>query len=177
MKGRTSLYFTYVLVISILLTGISLSRFSKSVTGGDFARVARVVFEYVPVSATLNGDPVSVEGGIDVSDAQPGDVLVYVFELRNYDGTYTNQVLLKYNISVKFDPAPGNLPLTYTVTPASTLYPPVGDGWTYMGFDGQTTHSYTLTVNWDDTDVDPIYLDKQQTIQIEVSAEQVDSLS
>lgn len=177
MKGRTSLYLTYVLVVSILLTGISLSRFSKAVSGAGFAKVARVVFEYVPISATLNGDPVSVEDGIDVSDAKPGDVLVYVFELRNYDGTYTNQVLLKYNISVLFDPAPGNLPLTYTVTPASSLYPPVGDGWVYMGYDGETTHSYTLTVNWDDTEVDPSYLNKQQTIQVEVSAEQVDSLS
>jgi len=176
MKGRTPLYLTYALIVSILLTGISLSRFSKAVSLGSFARVARAVFEYVPVSATLNGAPVSIESGIDISEAQPGDVLVYTFQVRNFDDTFTNQVLLKYNISIVFDPEPSNLPLTYAVTPEG-LYPPVGDGWVYMGFDGQITHIYTLTVTWDEAEVDPAHLSQQQTIQIRVKAEQVDSLS
>lgn len=176
MKGRTQLYLTYLLVVTILLTGISLSRFSKVVSIGSFARVARAVFEYVPVSATLNGAPVPIEGGIDISEAEPGDVLVYVFQVRNFDATYTNQVLLKYNISIVFDPEPSNLPLTHAVTPEG-LYPPVGDGWVYMGFDGRLTHTYTLTVSWDETEVDPAHLSQQQTIQIQVKAEQVDSLS
>jgi len=175
MKPQVRLYLIYMLLVAILLTGISLSRFSKVVSVGSYARVARAVFEYVPVAATLNGEPVPIEGGIDISEAMPGDVLVYDFEVRNHDGTSTNQVLLKYLISIAFDPDPSVLPLSYEIEPGG-LYPPVGDGWVYMGFDEEITHIYTLTVHWDEGEVDPSHLNQHQEIQIKVKAEQVDSL-
>ncbi len=174
VKGRVQLYLVYLLVVTFILTGISLSRFSTAISLGGSAKVARAVFEYVPVSALLNGEPIPIADGLDISDALPGDELVYNFEIRNFDEDGTNQVLLKYRVSVTFDPEPSALPLSYEVTPQGS-YPAAGDGWVYMDFGEPLTHAYSLTVNWDENDIDPAHLSQEQTIQIEVVAEQVDS--
>jgi signal peptidase len=174
VKGRVQLYLVYLLVVTFILTGISLSRFSTAISLGGSAKVARAVFEYVPVSALLNGEPIPIADGLDISDALPGDELVYNFEIRNFDEDGTNQVLLKYRVSVTFDPEPSALPLSYEVTPQGS-YPAAGDGWVYMDFGEPLTHAYSLTVNWDENDIDPAHLSQEQPIQIEVVAEQVDS--
>ena len=176
MRERIYIYLAYLLMLSFLLTGISLSRYSKSIPASSQAKVAQAVFEYVPVSATLNGVPVSpIESGINISGAMPGDVLVYIFDIRNFDGENMNQVLLKYDISVIFSPDPGALPLEYEVVPAAS-YQSAGGTWTLMHFGVEETHSYTLTVTWDEEESAPEYVSQTQTMQIQIDVEQVDTI-
>lgn len=168
-------YTVYLLLATLLVTGLSLARYAKTVTISNEARVARAVFEYVPVSASLNGVPVaSLEDGIDISGALPGDELIYNFELRNHRDSLNNQVLLKYRITLRFSPDPTVLPLTYTLTPAGS-YESAGEGWTQIGYKGEETHSYTLTVTWDEGEYSPACLDQDQTMEILITAEQLDN--
>lgn len=171
---RYFIYLVYLLLVTSIVSSVSLSKYAISIGGSDTAVVARPVFSYEPVSATLNGDDIpDIDVGITHSDIKPGDELVYHFRINNFEGGDTNQVTLKYLIEVFFDPDTLNLPFSYTLVPAET-YPSAGGGWTYLGFEQTESHSYTLTINWDETDEDPIYQDKQQSIRIEVNAQQVD---
>ncbi|MDX9871494.1 MAG: hypothetical protein RBT41_03620 [Clostridia bacterium] len=174
MNQKIHHYLIIFTIAALALTGLSFARYAKTIATGSEARVARVVFKYVPVGATLNGTPLSgLEDGLDISGALPGDELVYHFEIRNYDGALDNQVLMKYNISVVFSPDPTVLPLDYTLTPAGS-YSSAGGGWTRMGFNGQETHGYTLTVAWDESEDTVNYLQRAQTMQLQIDAEQMD---
>jgi hypothetical protein len=133
------------------------------------------VIDYVPVSAVFNDEPVAdLSGGILISGLKPGDELVYHFRINNYNDEKMNQVLLKYKISVTFDPDPQLIPLTYTITPAG-IYESDND-WTYLGFRGRETHDYTLRVVWSEDLNNTEYLNKEQQIQIRIDAEQADSM-
>jgi hypothetical protein len=108
MKKKYYIYLIYLSVVTLVVTVVSVSRYNSTVEGGGSAVVAVPVIAYIPVSATFNGDPLTdiTDGGLDISGFQPGDELVYNFNVSNYDGTRQNQVLLKYDISVSFDPDP-----------------------------------------------------------------------
>lgn len=177
MKKRIHIYIIYLALFSFIVTGVSLSRYSKSVAGSDFVAAAKAVVLYTPVSMTLNGGPTTApEGGLSVGDMKPGDVLIYHFIVTNSDGEHLNQVLMKYSVGVIFDPDPALIPVTYTLT-ADGLYPSAGGNWTYLGFESEETHSYTLTISWDAAENNPAYLSQQQDIQIQINAEQADSIS
>jgi hypothetical protein len=176
MRKRVYAYLIYLILITLLVTAVSFSRYATLVTGSEEAGVAGMVIEYVPVSATLNGDTVSsISNGIMVNNVTPGTVLVYHFNIRNYEGSNLNQVLMKYHITVSFDPDPKEIPLTYDLAPGGT-YNSAGGGWTYLGFEEQETHSYTLTVTWEESENDPSYASKTQQVLIEIDSEQVDSI-
>lgn len=174
---RYFIYLVYLLLVTSIVSSVSLSKYAISIGGSDTAVVARPVFSYEPVSATLNGDDIpDIDVGITHSDIKPGDELVYHFRINNFEGGDTNQVTLKYIIEVFFDPDTLNLPFSYTLEPVEVPaeYSFAEGSWTYLGFEQTESHSYTLTINWDETDEDPIYQDKQQSIRIEVNAQQVD---
>lgn len=160
----------------MVVTVVSFSKYSTIAEGSSSAVVAIPVIDYVPVSASFNNEPVPVAsgGGIMISDLQPGDELVYQFNICNYEGTKVNQVLLKYAINVAFEPDPKLIPLTYTITPAAGYQSQ--DEWTYLGYAGYMTHSYTLTVVWSEELYDSAYLNKEQKIEIRIDSEQADSL-
>lgn len=169
--NRRYVYLIYLCVVTLVMTVVSFSRYSTTVEGGDLAAVAAPVIDYIPVSAQFNGDAIDIIGeGIVLSGLEPGDELIYVFDISNNDGTRQNQVLLKYKIAVTFDPDPKTIPLTYTITPAME-YQGTGE-WTFLGFDGLETHSYTLTVLWSGEEDDMSYFDKEQQIEITINTEQ-----
>ncbi len=177
-KGTESrnlhIYLLYLVVITFVITSVSLSRYTKIVELQDEAKVARVIVKYVPISAALNGTPITnLSEGLSLSDMEPGDELTYVFEIRNYDGELQSQVKMKYLIDVTFDPEPPVLPLTYTLLPAAS-YPSAGSGWTALSYGpGNIAHSYTLTITWDEDEVDPGYIGQTQTVKIDISSEQM----
>ncbi len=174
MKKRYFVYLIYLLFVTLTVTSVSLSKYAITMEDSDVASVARPVFLYEPVSATLNGNNVpDISSGITLTDIMPGDELVYIFRINNFEGGYINQVTLKYMIEVSFDPPSLNLPFTYTLVPAGT-YPSAGGDWTYLGFSEEESHSYTLTVYWDEAKEDLIYKNKQQNIEIKVNTQQVD---
>lgn len=172
MKNRLYIFISYLVLISLLIAGISMSRFESTITGSGGVIVGRAVIDYVPVSATLNGEPIDAgSGGINISDLTAGSAVVYEFDINNYKGDSINEVLLKYKISVGFDPEPRTIPLTYTLTPDGT-YQSAGDGWTLLGFASEETHSYTLTILWDEAETDPDFLNQQQVLKLVIDAEQ-----
>lgn len=175
MKKHIHIYIIYLALFSFIVTGVSLSRYSKTLAGSETVKAASPVIACEPVSMTLNGDPVGIEGGLSVGELIPGDVLVYRFDITNDSGTARNQVLMKYRVSIAFSPAdPANIPLTCALIPDG-VYPPAGDNWTYMGFSGEETHSYTLTITWDEAMDDPANMNQQQEVLIQIDAEQADS--
>jgi hypothetical protein len=177
MRTRHYFYLAYLIIVSLAVTAVSFSRYSVVVEGSDLARVARPVLVHTPQSLTLNGLPLEdLGGGINLTNVMPGDVLVYEFDISNFQGEDTNEVLLKYLITVMFDPADTTLPLTYSLEPGGA-YPSAGGGWVYLGFGQQITHSYTLTVSWDESETDPMYTNQQQGINIQISSQQADSLN
>jgi len=177
MKKRYYFYLIYLIVTALVVTAVSFSRYSTTVEGGAQVTVARPVLTYTPRSLTYNGSPVAdISGGINLSNVMPGDILVYEFDIKNYQDTNENQILLKYLITVVFDPAVTTLPLSYTLAPGGT-YPSAGGDWVYLGFGAQITHSYTLTVSWDEAEIDPSYTNQQQGILIQINSQQADSMS
>ena len=172
MKNRLHIYITYIALISLLMAGISMSRFETTMTGSGEALVGRPVIDCVPISAELNGEPVAMSGGeIDISGLTAGDELVYRFSVNNFKGDITNEILLKYKVSVSFDPDPPTIPLTWTITPEA-FYPSAGGGWTLMGFEPAVAQGYTLTVRWDESKTDPAFLNRQQSLRLKIEAEQ-----
>lgn len=172
MKNRLYIILSYLVLVSLVIAGISMSRFETTMTGSGEAVVGRPVIDCVPVSATLNGEPIAAgSGGIDISNLSAGDELVYRFDINNYKGEIKNEVLLKYRITVGFDPDHLTIPLTYTLTPDDE-YQSAGGGWTLLGFAPEETHSYTLTIRWDELETDPAYLNQQQSLRLIIDAEQ-----
>lgn len=178
VKKRYYIYLFFLIIITLAVTAVSLSKYSTTIDGSVQATVAKPVIGYVPQGATLNAEPITpIISGIAVSEAMPGDELVFHFDILNYEGANTNEVLLKYKITVTLNPSPTNLPLDdYTLEPTGS-YPSAGEGWTYMSFGEQITHSYILTVTWPSDANDSSYQSKQQSINIEIESQQVDSLT
>jgi len=174
MKRMLPFYLVYLIIITMVVTGVSFSKYGTIADGSDAARVARPVLRYVPSSATFNGVPISgVSGGLSFDNVQPGDELVYLFEIRNFENAnLVNEVLLKYHIEISVEPV-GALPLVSTLTPGGS-YASAGAGWTILGLSSQITHSYTLSIVWNALETGSQYGNKGQTIRITINAEQID---
>lgn len=172
MKNRLYIILTYLLLTSLITAGISMSYFKTTMTGSGEAVIGHPVIDYVPVSATLNGELITdFGGGINIADLTAGSEMVYKFNINNYKNGDINEVLLKYRISVSFDPDPKTIPLTYTLIP-DDIYQSAGDGWILLGYTSEKTHRYTLTIRWDEADIDPVYLNQQQKLRLKIDAEQ-----
>lgn len=172
MKNRIYMFLTYLVLISLIIAGISMSRYETTMTGSGEAVIGAVIIDYVPRSATLNGEPITASsGGISVSDLGPGSEVIYEFDIKNYKDDHLNRVLLKYKVSVILDPEQQTIPLTYDLTPDGT-YQSAGDGWVLLGHSTEETHSYTLTIVWDEEDINPDYLNQQQVLKLKIEAEQ-----
>ncbi len=177
MKKRLPLFLAYLVLVTFSVTVASFSRYTVVRSASDTAVAAKVAFDYVPISATLNGTPIpSINGGISIGSVQPGSVLVYSFHIRNFKDADTSEVLMKYLISVSFDPSDKVIPLMYVLTPNGT-YPSAGGGWIYLNHGTQTTHSYTLTVIWPQSEDNAQYAGKAQSVRIKVDAEQANGYS
>lgn len=172
MKNHIYIFLTYLVLISLVIAGISMSRYETTMTGSGESVIGTAVIDCVPRSATLNGEPITTSsGGISVSDLNPGDEVVYVFDIKNFKDDNLNRVLLKYKVSVILDPETLTIPLNYTVTPGGT-YQAAGDGWILLGHASEETHSYTLTIVWAEGANNPIYLNQQQMLRLKIEAEQ-----
>jgi len=172
MKNHIYIFLTYLVLISLVIAGISMSRYETTMTGSGESVIGAAVIDYVPRSATLNGEPItSSSGGISISDLNPGDEVIYEFDIKNFKDDNLNRVLLKYKISVILDPVTQTIPLDYTLTPSGT-YQAAGDGWVLLGHASEETHSYTLSIVWDEEAIDPGYLNQQQMLKLKIEAEQ-----
>jgi len=176
MAKKYYIYLIYLIVVTLVVTVVSFSKYSTTAEGSSSVVVAVPVIDYVPVSANFNGEPISIVsgGGIVIQDLQPGDTLEYHFKICNFKEEKINQVLLKYAISVAFEPDPKQIPLTYSITPEYAYLSQ--DSWTYLGHGDHETHYYTLTAAWGEDLYDTAYLNKEQQIMIRIDSEQADGL-
>ena len=172
------LYLVYLIIVTLVVTGVSFSKYGTIVDGTDTARVAKPVLEYVPTSATFRGQALSsLSEGLSFTDVKPGDELIYVFEIHNFKGEglnkVINEVLLKYEIKVSVESTSVVLPLNRKLE-SEEEYPSAETGWTILGMGEEITHKYTLTITWESVDSDSQYSQQQQSIKITINAEQVD---
>ena len=162
-------WIVFLLLLTMLATGVSFAKYVTTVTGTGTVSVARPVVKYIKsTTAMLNGSAVAWPGGL--SALKPGDTIVYQFAVVNFDGGLHNEVTMKYKLTVDH---PGNtLPLNYVISSANAGTPV--DGWYTMGFGGSITHQFTLTATWPGTINSNAYANKQQPVSIQLEAHQVD---
>lgn len=156
-------YLLYLLVVSFLLTGMSLSRYVTATSGGDTARVAGTA-----VSTQVT------QGNGSIALTQPGATAGYSFSVTNSRGGTISQVALQYDVIVEVgEPLPAGVELrldgkTGQLDPEGKTYTFVDVG--TFGAGNEDTHPHTLT--FAATDV----LDEVVSINVTVSvrAEQID---
>jgi len=174
MKKNLLFTLVYLVLLTICIGGYSASKYQVSSCGTDIARVAKPIIAIVPVSATFNTTVLTndqIAGGINLANLQPGDTLVYDFQICNYDSSSNiNEVLLRYSVNAVLSST--DLPLTATLTASGAEY---NNGWVTLGYGTQVADNYELTVAWDPAETDAsIYADKSVNVQIKVNAEQLD---
>ena len=156
----------YLLLLTMLATGVSLSRYKTTVAGSATVSVARPVVEYVAGSWT--GDPLSFE---------PGETLVYTFSVRNYDTSGRTEVTMGYTVTVNLtDPASAAFPFTWALTVDDNgdgSYDAYSGGNQLFGFAQDQQHTYRLTFSWDAADSAAVYMNLTQKLKVIVSAYQV----
>lgn len=178
MKRMLPFYLVYLIIITMVVTGVFFSKYGTSADGSDAARVARPVLRYVTGAAQYKKaggvwTPVTGTGDFSFTDVQPGDTLEYKFKVNNFEGVdLVNEVLLKYKIEISVIPV-DILPLVSTLSSTGT-YPEAEDGWVLLGMGDNISHEYTLTIVWSEGATGSQYGNKEQTIRITINAEQID---
>lgn len=139
---------SYLIVVTLVATGVSLSAYVSTASGGDEARVAK--FNIV---VTDNGQTTLTKNF--TAAIRPGDTLG-TFDVKN-----GSEVAVQY--SAKVINLTNNLPITATVTGGqSGILQPGG------------TAEGAVTVHWASTANDAEYMGKVDSIQIVITAEQID---
>ena len=102
-KHRYITWLIYGIVLTILLTTITLSRFNSSGSGNDSATVASIVTEQKEIKLKISNESL-----------KPGKVVEYKFGITNTktenDDIYISEVSQSYDIMLE---TTGNLPLKY----------------------------------------------------------------
>lgn len=163
-------YLSYLLIATLLLTGVSFSKFASTGGADDSARVALVM---------LDG------GGSGETDLSLGNGVAsaeYSFYITNSNASgQVSEVPLRYTVFVTM-PDGQSLPtgVTVTLTYENTAYNPVSSENGVYTFDGgadfaagvSAQHDYTLTFTVDEAQIS---VDSTFTgISISVKAEQID---
>lgn len=147
-------YLGYILVASVLATGVTLSGYVSSTMGNDQARVAK--FEIV--------EP-GYQEVLVTADLVPGEQKSQVLEVQN-----KSEVAVEYTIAVKN--TTNNLPLTFTVDGVGET----GGEFSYTAVlqPNDSMRSYTLQVIWPKEMSSPQYSGMVDLLKVTVSAVQKD---
>ena len=158
-------WLAFAVVVSALVSTTTLSRYISTVSGTGTARIASVEMD-----GSLD---------IDVTGLSPGSSKEVTFTVTNYKDGAVSEVSQTYAISVE---STGNLPLTFALSTADS--PATGHALTSGGNNTwtggllphtvQTTHTYTLTVKWNQSYNDPKYADEIDAVRLLVNAQQQD---
>lgn len=161
-----------LVLMSTMSTGSLKARFTSSSAGNDAARMAAFVFHV--------GEP---EGHFvtQVDIENPGDTCSYEFVVTNKEGNVVCETDQKYTITVKVD---GSIPVEAALKKGTTLintaYAATGATVVYTGNDTvmeastEATHTYTLDVQWPETEKDPKYAGGVAKVEIDIVSVQVD---
>lgn len=165
-KPRWIPYLVYGIIVAMLVSTVTLSRYMSTVSGTGAVSVA---------SVALDG---SIP--IDVKNMVPGEGRTVTFSVTNEKDGQISDVAQSYTVTVS---TTGNLPLHFTLSAAaspSTGYALTRIGQTDVWTGGalphttDTTHTYTLTVTWPANETDPKYAREVDAVTLTVDAQQAD---
>lgn len=157
-----SVYLSYLLVATLLVTGVTFSGYITTATGGDEARVAVMAGEV----------------RVDMGDTElligPGDSEKIKVTVSNQSGTRTCEVAQRYELSVQRVLGDDeNLPVTYGFykdEACSELCDGKGE------LNAGTAHEveYWLKVEWPEEKNNPLYAWEIEALELHATAEQID---
>lgn len=160
-------YVIYLLMLLMLTTGVSLSRYQTTIAGSATVSVARPVVEYFP------GEPTIYRGAEATSSGMiPGDRLVFPFQVKNFDAAGRTEVKMAYQVHVNFSTALPSSLVSWSLNRNGEYQDP--DAWHELHFNEDITHVYTLNVDWDDSFKDTLLMGQTIQANISIQAQQVD---
>lgn len=148
-------YILYLSLLTLTVSGVSLARYTTTISGSSTATVAEPKFTY--------GEDATYPTGIAVP-ANLADT-VYTFTVSNMENSVRSDVSLDYTITVT---STGNMALTFALSGDNTVATNTGNTagnlgtiastrtnntWSggSMEHSYATTHTYTLTIDWGET--------------------------
>jgi len=165
-----SAYFSYLLVATLLLTGVTFSKYYTEVSTEDSARVAAVAISGVE---TTQADTITIDKPNNQTTAS------YQFQITNTKDSKTSEVSLSYTVTVQLPKAlPQGVSMKlvngsseYTATPSNSgkTYTFSNQSFTFPA-GTSTTHNYVLKFIGSDTLATS---DTLTGISVSVSAEQI----
>lgn len=124
-------WIVFLLLLTMLATGVSFAKYVTTVTGTGTVSVARPVVEF------LSNNAVTIEG------MQPGDIRDFAFSVTNRG---QNEVTMKYALSVV---TPNGWPISAVILGENGLALSPAE-WEIMNYSSEEIkHSYTLRLTWD----------------------------
>ncbi len=145
-------WIVFLLLLTMLATGVSFAKYVTTVTGTGTVSVARPVVEFAEESLT------------DILAMRPGDSAERAFSVTNRG---QNQVKMVYRLSVQ------NLPNTLSAVILRDGAPVNLSDWTGMGFSSEEVHHYTLNLTWTGS-ADAASMGQSWSPSIRLEAVQVD---
>ena len=143
---------TYLLLLTMLATAVSLSRYRTTVAGSATVSVARPVVEFAEES--LN----------DILAMRPGASVERTFSVTNRG---ENQVKMAYRLSVQ------NVPSTLSAVILRNGVSVNLSDWIDIGYATEEVHQYTLRLTWTGS-ADAASMGQAWSPSIRLEAEQVD---
>lgn len=163
-KPHIVTWLLFAVILTLLISSTTLSRYLTTVSGAGTATVAAVAMEKGEVS-------------FDTANLKPGGTAAYTFAVTNRREGRVSDVAQSYSVTVT---ATGNLPLAYSLEPLDStpaLSKIAGElVWTggSLPHTKATTHTYSLTVSWPADRKSAALADEIDLITVTVDAQQAD---
>ena len=158
--------FIFILIIIIAFTGkIASSRFNSEANKNGNLNIAKPIVELEQVSSN------------NFTNMKPGDTVEYTFNVKNNNGSNTNEVTMNYYIEVTYNN--NNLPLTYEIydiTTGSEVQLTTNNNQTnllQLGLGNIETHNFKIKFIWPQSSNSYTYSSQNISFDIDVYAEQV----
>lgn len=155
------IYLLYLVIASLIFTGVTFSSYVSTTSGGDEVRVALFAAD--------------TEVTVPVSEVYPGCSFTIPIRVMNYEETLegTRICEVSQRFSIEAETLLGRIPLTLTWEQGSA---PRGDLFLTDGIGGKRHLDYDLIVSWDVSGGYPShdYADEIEVIRIIARAEQID---
>jgi len=172
MSNKLKLKIKYILLFILIIictyaVSLANSRYLSSKTiNNNNVEIANPIVELETVSETT------------ISEIKPGDTVEYEFNIKNTDGTLTNDLLMDYYIKLTWGNS--NIPLTYSIYDITSgeenlLTVDSETNQTVLkqiGYNEVETHKYKIKFTWPESDNDVSYANLQTSFNIDLYAEQ-----
>ena len=142
---------TYLIVVTLVATGVSLSAYVSTASGGDEARVAKFDVQQTGVTS------LHLSNAIAPSETGASNT-------NNIKVTNNSEVSVRCNFSVKN--VTGLLPLEFEFHPVS--------GTTSFDLEPGTVGNYQLLIKWPVQETNASYAGKVDQLQLVLTTEQID---